>query len=99
MFNKTSPGMIQTTVLITPQFNELRKQHNITLSEAVRVGISMILAERGLMEYDNKFNLVRLCNHYKLSAAKYAQKAADLENGVESIDIEEKLEKEDEKHE
>ncbi len=81
MFNKTSKGMIQTTVLLTPEFNELRKTHHITLSEAVRVGISILLAERGVREYDNNLNIVRQVNIFKQRAGEYAQKAADLENG------------------
>ncbi|KKN28665.1 hypothetical protein LCGC14_0851770 [marine sediment metagenome] len=81
MFNKTSRGMIQTTVLLTPEFNELRKQHHITLSEAVKVGISILLAEKGVMEYDNRLNIVRQVNLYKQKAGEYAQKAANLENG------------------
>ena len=76
-----SSGMIQTSVLISPEFNNLRKKHEITLSEAVRVGISVILAEKGVREYDNQLNIVRLCTELKLKAASYAKKAADLENG------------------
>ncbi len=81
MYNKTSPGMIQTTILLTPKMNDLRKEHHITLSEAVRVGISIILAERGIAEYDNNLNIVRLVSEYKQKAGMYAQKAANLENG------------------
>lgn len=86
MFNKTSPGMIQTTVLISPQFNDLRKEHHITLSEAVRVGISMILAERGVADYDNSLNLVRLLQESKRKAVEWAEKASKLEQEMEEKD-------------
>ncbi len=79
MYSKTSKGLIQTTVLISPEFNDLRKKHQITLSEALRVGISIILAERGEIEYDNKLNITKRCAELKIKAAKYAQAAANME--------------------
>ena len=82
MFNKTSTGMIQTTVLISPEFNDLRKQYHITLSEAVRVGISILLSEKGITEYDNNLSIVRRMLDYKKKAGEYAQKASDLEHGA-----------------
>ena len=83
MFNKTSPGMIQTTVLISPNFNDLRKKHHITLSEAVSVGISIILAERSVLEYDNKLNIVRQLEEAKRKTVEYDQKVFNLENKKE----------------
>jgi hypothetical protein len=74
-------GGIQTSVIVSCDFYELCKQHHIKFAEALRVGISIILAERGIKEYDNNLNIVRLAQSYKLKAAEYAQKAADLENG------------------
>ena len=76
MRNKTSPGMIQTTVLLSPKFNELRKQYHITLSEAVRVGISIILAEKGIVDYDNQLNISR---KIKLLVNELESKSQELE--------------------
>lgn len=80
MWHKTSQGMIQTSVLLTPEFNELRKTHNIKLTEAMRVGIAVMLAERGVREYDNSLNITRLYMQAKLKAQEYAMKLAKLED-------------------
>jgi len=69
---------IKTTVNISPELYKLAKQNLIKFTEATRVGISILLAEKGVAEYDNRLNIVRLKNEYKIKAAGYAQKAADL---------------------
>ncbi len=71
---------IRTSVNVSPQFYNLCKVNRIKFSEALKVGISILLADRGVMEYDNKLNIVRRVNELKQKAAEYAQKAADLED-------------------
>lgn len=44
---------------ISKEFKELAKENGISLSEALRVGVSIILAEIGVMEYDNKLNTIK----------------------------------------
>jgi len=56
---KIASPMIRTSVLITPEFYNLCKEFHIKFSEAMRVGISMVLAERGVKEYDNNLNIMR----------------------------------------
>jgi len=51
-----------TTVKISPEFYKLCKRHAIQWSEAMRVGISIILAERGVADYDNRLTIVRRLN-------------------------------------
>jgi hypothetical protein len=72
-------GRIVTTVTVTPVFFELAKQNNISFTEAVRVGISIMLAEKGVSEYDNNLNITRLLTETKLKAAEYARKVSELE--------------------
>ena len=79
--HRIAKPQIRTTVLISPEFYMLCKKHFIKFTEAIRVGISIMLAERGVVEYDNRLNVVRLMNEYKRKAGMYAQKAANLENG------------------
>lgn len=71
---------IQTSVRVSPEFHQLCYEHHIRFSEALKVGISILLAEKGIIEYDNKLNITRRCQELKAKAAMYAQKAADLEN-------------------
>ena len=76
-----SEPMHRTSVLVSPKFYKLCKEHGIQFSEALRVGISILLAEKGITEYDNKLNLVRMFTEMQKKAGEYAQKAANLENG------------------
>ena len=51
--------MITTSVRISPEFHRACIDKHISFSEALRVGISVILAERGEIEYDNNLNIAR----------------------------------------
>lgn len=57
------PGIAQpwvrTSVNVSPEFHKLCRQYHIRFSEALRVGISMMLADKGLIDYDNNLNLKR----------------------------------------
>ena len=50
---------IRTTILISPEFYSLCKKNGIKFVEALRVGISLMLAEKGIKEYDNNLNISR----------------------------------------
>ena len=84
MIEYTSKPFHLTSVRISPEFYQLCKQHHIKFSEAIRVGIAMILAEKGVKDYDNSLTLVRRCNELQRKAGEYAQKAANLENETPS---------------
>ena len=58
MIYKAKPAII-TTVRISPEFYNLCKDNHLQFSEAMRVGISLLLAEKGLQEYDNNLNIMR----------------------------------------
>lgn len=67
--------MITTSVRISPEFHDLCIRNFINFSEAMRVGISMILAERGVSEYDNNLNIFRKMNQLRL---KLEETSAEL---------------------
>jgi len=50
---------IRTTVNVSPEFHKLCKDHHIQFGEALRKGISLILADKGVLPYDNSLNLKR----------------------------------------
>lgn len=50
---------VTTSVTISPEFFELCRDNSISFSEAIRVGISLILAEKGIRDYDNSLNVTR----------------------------------------
>lgn len=52
-------GQVQTSVLVSQEFYKLCKEHHIKFSEAIRTGIGVMLAERGVREYDGNLNFFR----------------------------------------
>lgn len=72
-------GDIQTSVLISPTFFQLCKEHNIKFSEAIRIGISIALAEKGVSEYDNTLNLYRKMLLFQKKAEEALAKLAELQ--------------------
>jgi len=76
---------IRTTVELTPEFYKMAKINNIRFSEAMRVGISMILAEKGIKEYDNNLNLYRKMRFYQQELENILEKAKV--NGVKETKV------------
>lgn len=72
----TSVGTFVKSISISPEFFHRAKDNNISLSEAVRVGISVILAEKGVKEYDNRLNLYRRMKAYQ---TKVQELSAEIE--------------------
>ena len=72
--NKRAVPYIRTSVLLSPEFYNLCKDNRIQFSEAIRVGISIMLSERGITDYDNKLNLYRKMMMYKEQLEKLLDK-------------------------
>jgi len=75
-------GAVQTSVLISRHLFDLCKQHNIKFSEALRVGVSLSLADKGLLEYDNNLNLYRKMRIYQQQAMETLAKLTELEEKI-----------------
>ena len=69
---------IITSVEVSKELYELCKQHNIKFVDAIRTGISILLAEKGEIGYDNKLNLYRKMNYFRSEAEKALQKISEL---------------------
>lgn len=69
-------GRITTSVTISPHFYDLAKRYNISFTEALRVGLSLMFAEMGENDYDNNLNLYR---KMKLFQQQLEQKGMELE--------------------
>jgi len=72
--------VIRTCVTISPEFYDLCKKHHIKISEALRVGISVCLAEKGAMGYDSNLNIVRQKLFIAEKLVRYAEKFGQLED-------------------
>ena len=71
-------GRIVTSVTISPEFFQIAKELNITFTEAIRVGLSLMFAERGIKEYDNDLNICRRAEMIRLKLEETSQELNDL---------------------
>jgi len=78
MGRRIGVGRCTTTVTVTPEFWQLAKNHRIGFSEAIRVGLSILFAERGLKEYDNKLNLYRKMTIFQEKTEKLTRELEEL---------------------
>lgn len=76
MIGRIAKPVVRTSVVVSPEFYTLAKQHHIGFTEALRVGMSMILAEKGVKEYDNQLNIMR---KMKLLRQKLEETSLELE--------------------
>ena len=81
--------MITTSVKISPEFHKLCIEEHISFSEAMRVGISLILAEKGMSDYDNNLNIYRRMNLFRQKAEESLAKIYELEAKMKNKEKEE----------
>ena len=72
-------GRITTSVTVSPEFFNLAKENNISFSEAVRIGISIILGDKGVKDYDNNLNLFRKMTLFRQQLEEVSAKYLELE--------------------
>jgi len=72
-------GRIICSVSVSPELHKKAKENFIPLSEATRVGIGVMLAERGVDDYDGSLNLHRRMIKFKTIAEEALQKLSELE--------------------
>lgn len=78
MARRIGNPMITTSIRISPDFWELCRKNNISFSEACRVGISIMLSERGIIEYDNNLNIVRRASKATQMLSEKSQELEEL---------------------
>lgn len=83
---KMEKRSIMTSVRISTDFFFLCKEHKIQFSEAIRVGIAILLAEKGVKEYDNHLNLYRKMRQFQKIAEESTSKALELERKIQEIE-------------
>lgn len=66
-------------ISVSSEFSKLAKENHLSWSEASRIGMSILLAEQGLAEYDNGMNLVRKMRIYQKQAEDALNKLNQLE--------------------
>jgi hypothetical protein len=58
------------SISVSLEFNDLAEAHEISWSEAARIGMSLLLAEKGERDYDNNLNLYRKMQFFKTELEK-----------------------------
>ena len=86
---KYTTGRIVTTVSISPEFRRLCDEHHLVLSECLRKGIALSLAELGVSDYDNDLNIYRRMNLFRKKAEESLAKIYELEEKMKSREKEE----------
>lgn len=78
--NLSLDPMINTCVRISPEFHKLARENGIVLTEALRIGLSIMFAEKDLKEYDNKLNIVRKMNIFRSELEKINREFDEYRN-------------------
>jgi len=78
-------GSIVTSVRVSRRFYDLCKDNNIEFTEAIRVGIAVILAEKGVTPYDNDLNLYRKMILYQQELEKSLGRIEELKGYIDTI--------------
>jgi len=76
-------AVIQISATMSPELHDLCKEHKISWSEALRTGAAVILADKGVKDYDNNLNLYRKMRTYQQMTEKLSH---DLKQMQEKLD-------------
>ena len=71
-----------TTVSIEPEFYEICKANKISWSEAARVGAGILLAEKGIKEYDSNLNIMRRMEVMRLKLEETSQQLEEIKKNA-----------------
>lgn len=66
--------VVQTSLTMSPEMDALRKKYNISVAEAFRVGMSVILSELGEDQFQNNLNKLRIVKEYEKKMENYKTK-------------------------
>lgn len=69
-------------VSMSYEFDVLCRENNISPSEALRIGVSVMLAERGVKEYDNNLNLYRKMIMYQKEVERLSNECNTLKEKI-----------------
>ena len=75
---------IQKCISISKEFEELAEKYKVSWSEAARIGMSVMLGDLGVREYDNQTNLFRKMKIFQKQTEEALNKIAELEQRWDS---------------
>ena len=71
------------TISISPEFDSLQRDHHLSWSEAARVGMSMLLADKGVKNYDNNLHIVRRMTQMRVLIEEQSTRLEELQSKYE----------------
>ena len=66
------------SISVSPEFSALAKEHRLSWSEAARIGMSLLLAENNIKDYDNNLNIVRKMTVFRKQAEEALQELSEI---------------------
>lgn len=75
------------TISISEEFMNLSREYNISWTNAARVGMSILLADLGVKEYDNQLNLYRRMLLMKSELERVSNELEALKEKAHTDDI------------
>jgi hypothetical protein len=73
---------IVKSISLSLEFHELASKYHISLSEAVRIGLSIMLSELGEPQFLNKLNLGRKISHMASIIDEQQKKIEEFEHAI-----------------
>ena len=70
---------------MSPEFFMLAKENHIQFGEAMRVGLSLMFAERGIADYDNRLNLVRKMTLFQNKTEELSRECEELREKLRQL--------------
>ncbi|MFW5889060.1 MAG: hypothetical protein ACOCUD_01635 [Bacillota bacterium] len=86
MMQDIDRGTTMTSVRIANDFFNLAKKHNIKFSDAMRVGIGVLLADQGVKQYDSHLNLYRKMRKYQEIAEDASKQVIEMEKKLAELE-------------
>jgi hypothetical protein len=74
------------SISVSEEFNSLAQEHNLSWSEAARIGMAVMLGDRGIREYDNKLNLMRKMTAFRQTLEDTSLKLEEAEEKLKKIE-------------
>jgi len=71
---------------VSKEFHELCKAYDISFSEALRVGISIVLADIGVREYDNNLNSVKKMRFFVARSEELSKQIEEMKTKLEGFE-------------
>ena len=89
LINYITMGIIKT-ISLTREQDRMAQEHNLSWTEAARIGMGILLADKGIAEYSGDLNIARKMNIFRLKAEEATQDLNALKAKYHVVGVSEK---------